>query len=223
MHRDPTSGIERESVRKSELNSALPTREEFFRIIESIRQGGHRTAGDAADFAELLASSGARSAGASALTWGDVDFIRAQVTLRVTKNGRVRVVPLNPALAELLQRIKSQRLDEPDSATVARVGDIRAALDKACKAVGCPRITRHGMGGLFATICLQSGVDVKTLASWIGHSGGGLLLLQRYAKAAGAHAAQRVSFAPDAPADCRRGNLCHGSGVSTKFRPHPHT
>ena len=111
VHRDPTSGIERESVGKSELNSALPTREEFARIVDCIRQGGHRTAGDAADFAELLAYSGARASEAAALSWADVDFTRAQITLRVTKNGRVRVVPLNPALAELLRRKVFRRLD----------------------------------------------------------------------------------------------------------------
>lgn len=199
LHRDPTAGIERESVRKSSLNAELPTRAEFASIVETIRKSGHRTAADSADFVELLAYSGARSSEAAALTWAEVDFTRQQVTLRVTKNGRPRVVPFNPSLAGLLGRLRAARSDAPETETVSRVSDVRGALDKACDSVGCPRITRHGLRGLFASICLQSGIDVKTLADWLGHQDGGLLLLQRYAKAAGAQAAARVSFESNAP------------------------
>lgn len=207
LFRDPTAGIERESVRATTLNAELPTRAEFASIVEHVRKGGHRTADDSADFIELLAYTGARSSEAAALTWGDVDFTRQQITLRVTKNGRLRVVPFNPALAELLARIKARRGEEDATAPVARVSDVRAALDKACDAVGCPRITRHGLRGLFASIGLQCGVDVKTLADWLGHIDGGTLLLQRYAKSAGAQAAARVNFAPEPPSNVVTGTF----------------
>jgi integrase len=197
VNRDVTSGVERESVRATSLNAALPTWEELVRIVEAIRATGHRTAGDAADFVELLAYTGARASEAAALTWRDVDFTRRTVNFRVTKNGRPRELPFSQTLGKLLERIKSQRAGEPDTAHIARVTEIRASLDKACKAIGCPRITRHGLRAFFATICLQKGMDVKTLAEWLGHRDGGLLLLQRYAKAAGARAAARLSFEPE--------------------------
>ncbi len=41
-------------------------------------------------------------------------------------------------------------------------------------------MTHHDLRHLFATCCLESGVDPKTLAEWLGHADGGTLVLRTY-------------------------------------------
>lgn len=183
IHRDPSSEVERVSITPTRQNARLPTREQFDAIVKSMRSGSHRTTQDTADFVELLAYSGARSSEAENITWSDVDFERRILTLRETKNGREREVPFNKRLEDLLLRIKKRRNDEGPEARVVTVSDVRASLNRACVQAGASRITRHGLRGYFATVALQSGVDPKTLADWMGHLDGGLLLLTKYVKA----------------------------------------
>jgi len=199
LHRDPTVKIKRERIRKSRINAALPTLPEFKQIVATMRSSGHRTAGDAADFVELLAYTGGRSFEVEGLTWADVDFVRRELTFRRTKNGQPRTIPMNRTLAELLLRMKTQRSSEGAGSSVVRVSDVRASLTRACRSVGAPRITRHGLRGFFSTVCLQSGVDVRTASEWLGHQDGGKLLLETYAKSAGAQAAAKLRFDCDEP------------------------
>ena len=45
---------------------------------------------------------------------------------------------------------------------------------------GVRHLTHHDMRRLFATRCIESGVDVPTAARWMGHSDGGALLAKTY-------------------------------------------
>ena len=54
------------------------------------------------------------------------------------------------------------------------------SMTRAAKIVGMKRITHHDLRHLFATRCIESGVDVPTLARWLGHHDGGALLGKRY-------------------------------------------
>jgi Phage integrase family len=49
---------------------------------------------------------------------------------------------------------------------VFRVGECQKALDRACKKVGTDRITHHDLRHLFATRCIESGVDIPTVSRW---------------------------------------------------------
>ena len=55
--------------------------------------------------------------------------------------------------------MRSERVGEPLDAKVFRVGECQKALDRACKKVDVDRITRHDLRHLFATRCIESGVD----------------------------------------------------------------
>lgn len=60
-----------------------------------------------------------------------------------------------------------------------------------------PHLTPHDLRHLFATHCMESGVDVKTVASWLGHKDGGRLLLERYTHLRSEHSqemAKRIRF-----------------------------
>ena len=59
------------------------------------------------------------------------------------------------------------------------------------------RITICGI--LFATRCIESGVDIPTVSRWLGHKDGGALAMKTYGHLRREHSiaqAQRVSFAP---------------------------
>jgi integrase len=89
---------------------------------------------------------------------------------------------------------------------VFAVRESQKALDRACKKVGTDRITHHDLRHLFATRCIESGVDIPTVSRWLGHKDGGALAMKTYGHLRREHSiaqAQRVTFssAPHKQAD----------------------
>jgi integrase len=71
------------------------------------------------------------------------------------------------------------------------------SLARACEAVGVKKMTHHDLRHLFATTCIESGVDVPTVSSWLGHADGGALAMKTYGHIRPAHsteAAKKVQF-----------------------------
>jgi integrase len=98
----------------------------------------------------------------------------------------------------MFERMRSERPEEPLDAKVFRVGECQKALDRACKKVGTDRITHHDLRHLFATRCIESGVDIPTVSRWLGHKDGGALAMKTYGHLRREHSiaqAQRVTFA----------------------------
>jgi integrase len=59
------------------------------------------------------------------------------------------------------------------------------------------RIVHHDLRHLFATRCIESGVDVPTVSRWLGHKDGGALAMRVYGHLRDAHSnemAKLVSF-----------------------------
>jgi integrase len=74
-------------------------------------------------------------------------------------------------------------------------------LEPTPKAFGAalpiPRITHHDLRHLFATRCIESGMDIPTVAHWLGHSDGGALAMKVYGHLRREHSAsmaQKVTF-----------------------------
>jgi integrase len=81
--------------------------------------------------------------------------------------------------------------------TVAEVKEASGTLARACKDLGINKLTHKDMRDLFATRCVEQGVDIPTIANWIGHSDGGALLMSTYAHLRQTHSlkmAQQVHF-----------------------------
>lgn len=146
-----------------------------------------------------LAFTGMRLKEAAAFAWED---IRAGVfVVHGTKSAssRGRLVPIVPAMAELLDQMRARRLenDWPTTGKVFRVGEAQKSLDRACRELGIKRLTHHDFRHYFATTAIQSGVDIPTVSRWLGHSDGGALALRVYSHLIQEHSlaqAQRVSF-----------------------------
>jgi integrase len=59
-------------------------------------------------------------------------------------------------------------------------GECEKSLTRACKIVGTSRITHHDLRHLFATRCIEAGVDIPTVSRWLGHVDGGVLAMKAY-------------------------------------------
>ena len=221
MGRDdnPAFQVKRLGVKPKQLE--LPEPEQFDRILEAIEDAGAPQSQRCADLARFLAFSGCRISEASQVTWSDVDWERAEIRVQNAKRSRtsnahqVRFVPIIPAMRELLSRLRGEfaqvepllREHRPDLAErggrVCLVGECEKSLTAACLKVGAKRITHHDLRHLFATRCIESGVDIPTVSRWLGHLDGGALAMKVYGHLRREHStamAQRVSFARPAPA-----------------------
>jgi integrase len=141
-----------------------------------------RRAHESADFAEFMAYSGARKEEAAAWTWEDERTNSVFIRGTKSETSRDREVPKIPAMVELLARMKARRTDEGRKlAGVAfNISQCREALESACKRAVIDRWTHHTLRHLFATRCIESGVDIPTVSRWLGHADGGALAMKTY-------------------------------------------
>lgn len=180
----------------------LPERDQFHRLVESIRKGsggwGHR----AADLVEFLAYSGMRlRTEALWVTWKDIDWKRNEIVVRGnptthTKNWEIRRIPILPDMEKLLRRIAAELGGAP-SGKILEVARCYESLKRACKEIGISRISHHDLRHLFATRCIEAGVDIPTVARWLGHKDGGALAMKTYGHLRNEHSqamAQKVRF-----------------------------
>lgn len=193
--RDPS--VNRPGQKPKKLT--LPNRADFPKLVSAMREiGGNAT--HAADLVELLAYTGARQNEARNLLWSDVDIERNQIRLRVTKNGEPRTIPIIMELQELLSSMKSkQPLSAPED-KVLQVFEAQKSLDHAAEKAGIRRMTHHDFRHLFATTCIEAGIDVPTVARLLGHKDGGALAMKTYGHLRDEHAQnmmQRVSYRAD--------------------------
>jgi hypothetical protein len=78
-----------------------------------------------------------------------------------------------------------------------RVSECKKSITTACKKLEIPRFTHHDLRHLFATRCIESGVDIPTVSRWLGHKDGGALAMKVYGHLRDQHStsmAQKVVF-----------------------------
>jgi integrase len=204
LYSNPAATAKRVKVRAKHIS--LPTTDKFNALVAEMRAGHSRDSQNCADLAQGFAFTGCRKGEASEIEWRDLDFDASELVVRGdtttgTKNWEVRRVPLIPDARALFRRMRSERPDEPLNAKVFRVSECQKSLDRACKKVGADRLTHHDLRHLFATRCIESGVDIPTVSRWLGHKDGGALAMKTYGHLRREHSvaqAQKVSFASDA-------------------------
>ncbi|MGD0022933.1 MAG: site-specific integrase [Smithellaceae bacterium] len=197
---NPARFIKKLRVRQKELQ--LPNREQFLKMVESIERVNRRFSRDCANLVRFLAYGGFRKSEAANITWADCDFGKKEIVVRGdpetgTKNWTIRRVPMIPDMFELLKRLRDERPDEPASQPVMRVRECQKTIDSACTILGIARFTHHDLRHLFATLCIESGVDIPTVSRWLGHKDGGALAMKVYGHLRDQHSvamAQRVTF-----------------------------
>jgi integrase len=162
------------------------------------------------DYIKFLAYSGARRNEALAMRWQDVDFQQGQLTIGAegdTKNRSARVVDFNPKLKQHLLDMKKRRA--PDSEWLfpspqrgqrdIPAKTFRESLTLARTEAKMPNFNFHDCRHHFISMCVMSGVDFMTIAAWVGHRDGGVLIGKVYGHLANEHRkamAGRVNFGP---------------------------
>jgi integrase len=203
IHRNPASGIGK--VKPAPKKLLLPTREQFAQLLKEIETSGSWCGMECSDLVRFLAYSGCRVTEASHVEWKHVDGEKGTITIEGspehgTKNRERRTIPIIPPMRELLDRL-ADREREPRrvhrSGYVLHVTECHGALATACAKIGLPKLDHHDMRHLFATRAIEGGVDIPTVARWLGHKDGGALAMKTYGHLRQEHSlamAQRVSF-----------------------------
>jgi len=199
---NPAFKIKRLGVKPKELK--LPEPRQFEEMLRVIETAGARQSQHCADLVRFLAFSGCRISEAGQVRWADVDLQRQEIRVESAKRSKtsgaaaVRFVPIIPPMRSLLERLKSGS-PLPDS-PVCQVCECEKSLTRACRLLKIQRITHHDLRHLFATRCIESGVDIPTVSRWLGHSDGGALAMRTYGHLRREHSAamaQRVTFNVD--------------------------
>lgn len=197
---NPAMAIKKAKVRQKNLT--LPEHGQFLKLVEKVRHAGSRFSKDCAALIQFMAFGGFRKGEAAAITWADCDFEKKEITVRGdpetgTKNWTVRRVPMIPDMVKLLEGLRGGRKRESVSASVMRVRECQKAIDSACRKLHIARFTHHDLRHLFATLCIESGVDIPTVSRWLGHKDGGALAMKVYGHLRDQHSvamAQKVAF-----------------------------
>lgn len=178
-YKNPAAELTKAPARVKRLE--LPTPEQFRAVVKEIAAAGARQSRDCADMVRFLAFSGARLNEGAVCCWKDVNEAASTLWIHGTKTrSSDRVIPLFPSLSELLKEMRARRPNEPKTATILRAKECKGALTTACLKVGVKRLTHHDLRHLFATRCIESGVDIPTVSRWLGHSDGGALAMKTY-------------------------------------------
>lgn len=151
------------------------------------------------DVLATLAYSGLRVSEALGLTWGDVDLDGARLNVEYqlsrskkgerpsrvklkTEKARRRAPMLGPLAAILRQRYEGEKHGGQFPASTAYVfrtatggplnyhNAAHRGIKKAAETAGISGISCHDLRHTFASIALQSGVDVSTVSRWLGHA-----------------------------------------------------
>lgn len=138
---------------------------------------------------DISLNTGMRKGEQYGLTWKDVDLIARRVTLRQTKNGTVRHVPLNTVALEafkvLAQRDgKKGRVFGPEDGShpvLAHRGWWESVLAKS----GLVDFHWHDCRHHFASKAVMAGVDLRTLQQLLGHKT--LQMVVRYSHLSQSH------------------------------------
>jgi len=193
----------------TEKQIILPESSQFDKLVEEIRNSGSGFAKPSADLVQFLAYGGFRKTEANHITWADCDFTRGKIIVRGSPEtglkgrqvGESRVVPMIPEMRQLLEKIKGDQSPAPDS-SVMRVFECKKSITTACRKLGIARFTHHDLRHLFATRCIESGVDIPTVSRWLGHKDGGALAMKVYGHLRDQHStnmAQKVVFSETSP------------------------
>lgn len=182
--------------------------DQFALLCQKADGSSNRSGPILADFLRFLGYSGGRYKESLRLKWKDVSFDLRQVTFGsdgLSKNGKARVVDFNPALEAHLRTMHARRAPDckylfPSPQRGGKdipASDLRGSLFTARDEADLEWVGFHDLRHFFASYCVMSGIDFKTIAEWLGHDSGTGLIDKVYGHLAADHKrrmAQKVSF-----------------------------
>lgn len=186
----------------------LITPTEFDRLIDKAHEVCPKNGQQVADYLRFLAFSGAREQEALRVKWEDVDLARERVTIGadgLSKNWEARTVEFNPQLDALLREMRTRPAPDcswlfpsPQRGTRdVHARSFRESLKLARTAAKLLWVGFHDLRHYFCSVCVMAGIDFMTIAAWLGHKDGGILVGKVYGHLLDEHrskAAKQVRF-----------------------------
>ena len=123
------------------------------------------------------------------LKWTDLDFARGLISIRISKSGRARQVPMSKAVAEILQSLP-RRCEYlfPYKDTGEPMKEVGNSFETACRRAkmnpddpkdpGITGLRFHDLRRTAATWMRRAGADLLLISRILGHSS--LLMTQKY-------------------------------------------
>jgi integrase len=161
-----------------------------------------------ASYIRLMGYCGSRRDETLRLRWSDVDWRNRQLTIGsdgLAKNREARHVDFNEKLEWHLKTMRKHRAPDSewlfpspqrgdkDASTKTFMESLRLARAKA----RMPGFGFHDCRHFFISYCVMSGIDYMTIARWVGHKDGGVLIGKVYGHLSNEHAkqqAEKVNF-----------------------------
>ncbi|MFH1618594.1 MAG: site-specific integrase [bacterium] len=146
--------------------------------------------------------TGMRQAEILNLKWTEVDLNANRITLRKTKSGKIRHIPIHPDVLKIFRELPRAGeyvfFDKTESRSWhgRRRGDFEAALEEA----GIRDFRFHDLRHSFASELVMKGVDIKTVSELLGHST--TRMTERYSHLSPSHKSLAINTLPvesDAP------------------------
>lgn len=180
---NPASKLTRVSLPKTKKQ--LPSKKEFESLVKYVESSDGAYNHSASVLIQFLAYSGVRIGEANVIQWGDISFEDERMAVvgdpdTGTKNWEERSIPLFPDLRKVIEEIGRRWKPDTTSDLVLPIKTCLGTLEAACAAVQVGKLTHHDLRHFFATRCIESGVDIPTVAKWLGHKDGGALLMKTY-------------------------------------------
>ena len=191
---DPTRELKR--MQQQRIYRTMPSVERMEQIIQFIRSQGKRGCVESSRFVAFLAFTGMRKGELAALKWEDVweDWITVGADGN-TKGKSFRMVPMTGKLRAVTDEFR----DADAAGKVFSMQSPRGALITACEAMRVAPLRVHDTRHFFATWCIQSGIDIQTVAKWLGHSDGGTLAMKTYRHIRDDHSLEQAKKLAPAP------------------------
>lgn len=106
------------------------------------------------------------------LEWPDVDMQRREFTLRHTKNGESRTVPMTPEVYRVFTELRQARRLDTQRVFLYKdkpIRDVKTAFGTACHQAGITNFRLHDLRHTASTNLRRAGVDATTAMKIVGH------------------------------------------------------
>jgi integrase len=149
-------------------------------------------------YIRFLALSGAREQESLKTRKTDANFDVNQLAVGATgdtKNSEYRIVDMSPELEALLKEMLSNLPDDTSYLFPSpqrgkkdiHARSLRESFKLVRDAAGLSWVGFHDFRHFFCSTCVMAGIDFMTIASWVGHKDGGVLIGRVYGHLADEH------------------------------------
>jgi integrase len=132
----------------------------------------------------IALNTGMRRGEILGLRWDEVDFVRNVLRVRRTKSGKERFLPMNSLIRDML--LERRALDAGavyvfGGPTGQPMTDIKNGFRTICQKAEIANFRFHDLRHTAATRMAEAGVDIRTIAEFLGHAT--IQMTMRYAHA----------------------------------------